>query len=70
MKPTRCQASRKVQFPTQIHAELKILAIQKHVHHPLYSYECPQCGYWHLTKNIDFQTILETNLLNGKTMRK
>lgn len=58
----RCQSTGKVQFPTQMHAEIRILSVEKEAGHPLYSYECPECGYWHMTKTPNFEALIEHHL--------
>jgi uncharacterized OB-fold protein len=60
---SRCQSTGKVQFPTQMHAEIRILSVEKEAGHPLYSYKCPECGYWHFTKTLDFQSLIKYNIL-------
>ena len=61
---TECEATGKKSFPSLLHAETRALFIKSEL--PLYGYKCPKCDAWHLTKQPDFQTILEINLLGDK----
>ena len=67
---TLCQATGKVQFPTRLHAEVRILSVEKQAGIPFYSYECPLCGWWHMTKTPNFEAILEHNLHTKTTLCK
>jgi hypothetical protein len=49
-----------------MHAEIRILSVEKEAGHPLYSYECPECNYWHFTKALDFQSLIEYNLITNQ----
>jgi hypothetical protein len=57
-----CATNGKVRFPTRLHAEVRILSVEKESGVPFYSYECPYCCGWHMTKSPNFQAILEHNL--------
>jgi DNA-directed RNA polymerase subunit RPC12/RpoP len=60
-KKLRCPHSGKKRFPTMLHAEIRAEFLQRDP--PLYSYHCAHCGDWHLTRQPNFETILQMNLL-------
>lgn len=57
-----CDASGKRRFPTRIHAEVRILSVEKKAGYPLYSYQCQHCGGWHFSKTPEFTSLIEHNL--------
>jgi len=57
-----CDQTGKVKFPSRLHAEIRILAVEKRAGFPLYSYECQHCGSWHFSKTPCFEGLIELNL--------
>jgi hypothetical protein len=62
MRTPLCPTSGKVPFPTRLHAEVRILDVERHAGQPFYSYECRHCGQWHLTRSPSFEALIEYNL--------
>lgn len=57
-----CHETEKKCFPSRLHAEVRILDIERKSDHPLYSYLCEHCGRWHLTKTPHIEALIEINL--------
>lgn len=62
MKKILCDKNGKRRFPTRWHAEIRLLAVQKRVEVPLYTYQCEHCGSWHFTKRLEFSRLIELHL--------
>ena len=62
MKKFLCPETKKRRFPTQLHAEIRLVSVQKKVDVPLYTYPCKHCGGWHFTKLLDFVRLIELHL--------
>lgn len=63
MKKTEiCETSGKKVFPTRLHAEVRILDIERDAGFPFYSYLCPHCDRWHLTKTPSFEALILLHL--------
>lgn len=57
-----CPTTGKKVFPTRLHAEIRILDIERQAGYPFYSYQCPHCHKWHLTKRPNFEALILINL--------
>ena len=57
-----CEDTGKKCFPSRLHAEVRILDIERKCDHPMYSYECDFCGRWHLTKTPHIEALILLNL--------
>ena len=62
MRKRICQETGKAQFPSRLHAEIRILDVERYAGYPLYSYQCQHCGYWHFSKTPNFEALIELNL--------
>lgn len=62
MKKFLCPTTQKKRFPTEMHAEIRLLSLQKEIDHPLYTYQCYHCGGWHYTKQLDFIRLIHLHL--------
>lgn len=57
-----CPVTRKKRFPTKLHAEIRLVFVQKRIEVPLYTYRCEHCEGWHFTKQVDFLKLIDLHL--------
>lgn len=60
----RCPENGKKKFPTVLHARIRAHLIHQTGGPVLYSYHCPHCDSYHLTRQIKFTELIELNLSN------